>query len=333
MKNKKEIYNIFLVCILFFGVPANPACQQTPIFSQNVMTGFMSNPAMTGYEGITSLHLMAHEQWIGFAGEESPKTHIIGFQTRILKKEWIPSYKSLLYNNNESNQLGKTGMGGYIFLDKNGHHNLTGLQYAYSYHVNLQKGFQLSLGLAATFLQLTIDEQKLNARNPVDKVLMNNRRGIYIFDPDFGIFLDHPKFYTGLSIQKLSESWIKHQNQSTNSYKMLREYQLTGGYLHSLKNNITLEPSVLLKTNEQWNMLLEASVKIFHEKGFWAGVTYRTRNAFVCFGGLKINKLFIGYAFDYGFNSLQTYTFGTHELSMTLKLGDPSRKFKHWSNF
>ena len=38
--------------------------------------------------------------------------------------------------------------------------------------------------------------------------------------------------------------------------------------------------------------------------------------------GMRTNSLYIGYAFDYSFSTIQRFNFGTHELSVSYKFGD-----------
>jgi hypothetical protein len=66
---------------------------------------------------------------------------------------------------------------------------------------------------------------------------------------------------------------------------------------------------------------------IFHDV-FWAGVAYRTSKAVIATIGVRQKNIFIGYAFDFTLQEIQRVTYGTHEISVAMKFGDSSRKYR-----
>jgi len=296
------------------------------------MNSFLINPAIAGAEGYTNFSLLAHEQWMGFGENIAPKTHAVSFQTRFMKNSWISSNRNVKTQYERKKRTGNVGMGGYVFHDKSGHYSKTGLQYAYSYHIYMKQGTQLSLGAAGTLFQVGIDKDELRPEIADDYVL-ENIRSQYIFDADIGIYYSSPDFYAGLSVMQLAESWVKYFNKASYSHHNKRHYQLMAGYYFYYYDKIIFEPSLLYKTTETWQMQLDMSMKIFHRKGYWAGVTYRTGDAFIVVGGVRVRSFFIGYAFDYDFGFLNTASYGTHEISIAIKLGDNTRRYKYWDRY
>ena len=150
----KRIIIGFLSC--FCSVSA--MTQQLPLYSQYMMNGFLLNPAVAGSDGFTTLNLTAREQWLGF--ENAPKTHSFSFQTRVLKKSYIIKSLSARKKIYRPSTKGRVGLGGYIFNDKNGLVQRTGLQLTYAYHIWLDQT-QLSFGLSGSFFQFKLDDAEL----------------------------------------------------------------------------------------------------------------------------------------------------------------------------
>jgi hypothetical protein len=54
----------------------------------------------------------------------------------------------------------------------------------------------------------------------------------------------------------------------------------------------------------------------------------RTDGSLISLVGMRIDGLFIGYAFDYTFSSIQRFNLGTHELSISYKFGNDARRYR-----
>ena len=61
---------------------------------------------------------------------------------------------------------------------------------------------------------------------------------------------------------------------------------------------------------------------------FWLGLGYRTGSTFIGSLGINVNRFYAGYAYDYSSRGLLNNSFGSHELMMTLILGDNVRRYK-----
>ena len=68
--------------------------------------------------------------------------------------------------------MGKVGLGGYIFSDKNGIVLRTGFQTTYSYHMWLADYTQLSLGLALEGYHFIVKSDESSFEDPNDPWLM-----------------------------------------------------------------------------------------------------------------------------------------------------------------
>jgi hypothetical protein len=47
--------------------------------------------------------------------------------------------------------------------------------------------------------------------------------------------------------------------------------------------------------------------------------------------GVKIDGLYFGYSFDWAFSEIGHFNYGSHEITLSYKLGDNARRYK-WVN-
>lgn len=287
----------------------------------------MINPSVAGSDGYTSFSLAAREQWVGYYG--APRTFSLSGQTRLLKR-------NLSIRQRRTNQRvirpqtdGRIGLGGYIFSDKNGLIQRTGFQFSYSYSVWLEGSTQLSFGLSATGYHYKIDEKEINFEDPSEPWLNNNlRRGMFVPDAGFGIYLLNARYSVGFSADQLFEAFGKISNDAYRNIRMLRQYYFSADYSFPLNTYVDLQPSLLLKMSEQIKPQADIGLTYVMNGSFWAGIAYRTGGAIIGNVGAKYENLFFGYAFDFTFQEIQRVTYGTHELTIAIKFGDTQRKYR-----
>ncbi|KPK79877.1 MAG: hypothetical protein AMS27_17590 [Bacteroides sp. SM23_62_1] len=293
-----------------------------------MMNKFILNPAVAGSDAYTSINLTAREQWIGF--RNSPKTHALSAQTRILGNSYILKRLSIRKKHKANSSIGRVGVGGYVFNDRSGMVSRTGVQLTYAYHILLDNN-QLSFGLSGTAYQVKIDKEDITVWDENDLLINNLDNILFIPDANIGVYYSTPQLYIGLSASQLFQASVKFGNRQFESYRLLRHYYLMGGYTVEINDYFSLEPNLLIKTSEIWNFQAEIGAKIYYLKDYWGGLTYRTDRTFTILGGVKIDKFFVGYAFDYDFASISKYSFGTHEFMLAVRFGEKARRYR-WLN-
>ncbi len=155
---------------------------------------------------------------------------------------------------------------------------------------------------------------------------------MFIPDGSVGVYYTYQPFYVGLSTKNLFQAAIKFGgDNSFSDYQQVRHYYLMTGYRYDMKNDFEIEPSILLKTTEAFNLQADVSVKGFYKRDYWLGFSYRTGNAFITMVGVKVDRLYFGYAFDYSLNDIQRISYGSHEIMIGLKFGDSNRRYR-WLN-
>ena len=318
---------IYITVVLSF-LSVSLKAQQMPIYSQYTMNQFLINPAFAGSEGFTSFNLTARQQWLGF--ENAPMTQAISGQTRILKTSYIAKSRSIRNRVRKRRPSGRVGIGGYIFNDQSGAVNRTGGQFTYAYHLFVGQG-QLSFGLALTAYQFRLNDEELTTVE-YDPLIEEKKNSLFVPDGSFGIYYSYQPFYVGVSATQLFQSAIKFgADNSYSNYQMVRHYYFVSGYRHDFGNDFEVEPSILFKTTEAFNLQADINVKGYYKRDYWLGFSYRTGNAFVTMVGVRVDKLYFGYAFDYSLSDIQRISYGSHEIMMGLKFGDNTRRYR-WLN-
>jgi len=316
---------MILVLLVLLCLPATG--QQLPTFSQYVLNGFILNPAMAGFDGYTSVSTTARQQWVGFG--DAPQTVAASWQTRVLQR----SYRIVENPVRDRNMLlpstkGRVGLGAYIINDVNGNMARTGVQFTYAYHIIINHN-QLSFGLAGKVFQYRLDADALSFGRGDESQLLNSfKETAYTPDVDFGIYWTNTVYFIGLSANNLFQPAVRIGSDNSRENKILRHYWLMGGYKINTLSDFSFEPTVLVKTTEKWIPQADIGAKVYYVDDYWAGLAYRTDGSLLVQMGMRTSGLFIGYAFDYSFSSIQRFSYGSHEISISYKFGDNARRYR-----
>ncbi len=297
--------------------------QQVPIYSQYVLNEFLINPSVAGIDGMTTINFSGRKQWFGL--KYTPETYSASISTRILK-----SSVDVSDNKIHKGSRGRVGLGAAFISDKNGAICRTSFQFTYAYHIFIHN-YQLSFGLKGIATQLKIDEDRINFREPDPE--MENLIGKSAFIPDAGAGISISSRYSqiGLSVTQLLEAAIKFGDfeLETENLKQMRQYTLYGYYRIPVQHTEwDIEPSMILRGNEQLRFSADLTTRFIYRKEYWAGLSYRTSRELVLLLGLKMNRFFVGYSFDYGFTQLSYKSYGSHEVVLAYKYGDSLRRYK-----
>ncbi len=326
-----------LVVFFLMVLPAVVKAQQIPLYSQYMMNKYLLNPAYAGSRGYTSYNLTARQQWLGFGNAKTPSTQAVCAQTRVLETG-ILSRLPFIGSRRPRRPSGRVGLGGYIFNDRNGAINRTGIQGTYAYHISVGDLQQLSFGVSGTVYQFKIDDDNLVL--PDDELgipdpLINGRKNtMFVPDATAGIYYMYRDFYIGASGMNLFQSVLKFgSDRSYSNYQLKRHYYFMTGYRYEMDENFALEPSLLLKSTERMNLQADINVKAYYQDEYWMGFSYRTGSALISMVGVKIGNLYFGYAYDYSLREIQNLTYGSHEIMLGIRFGDGRRRQRWMRRF
>jgi len=94
-----------------------------------------------------------------------------------------------------------------------------------------------------------------------------------------------------------------------------------------------IEPSVMLKSSDMVfkSFQVDLTGRVYYKEDYWLGLSYRTGDAVIMMAGVKVDRFYLGYAFDFTLSEIRSYTYGTHELTLLARFGDNPRRYR-WIN-
>lgn len=308
------------------------SAQQFPLYSQYTMNGFLLNPSYAGSDYYTTFGLTVREQWLSLPN--APSTYAAAFQTRILNDSYITKSTAVRKKIDRPTKGGRVGVGGYLFSDHNGIMHRTGLQLAYAYHLPIGIDQQLSFGLSLSAYQYFVDIAGAVMPDDVQDDLLNNYdQVVYIPDANFGVSYMTRNYYAGFAMTNLFRGALMIGNGGENGRSELGHYFLTGGIRLYPGVDWIIEPSIMLKSSDMVfkSFQVDLTGRVYYKDDYWLGLSYRTGDAIVMLAGLKVDRFYIGYAFDFTMSEIRSYTYGTHELTVLARFGDNPRRYR-WIN-
>ena len=281
---------IFLIINLASGTIYS---QQDNSFSQYMFGHQILNPAYSGSRNITNITSLSRSQWTGFDG--APLSQSISFNSPIGKRN--------------------LGIGVSAQADAIGPLTNTETSLDFSYHLKFSNDQNwLSLGLKFGAQNFLLDTQLLRFFDRDDPSFNSNTK--FIPNIGFGLYYYTPKLYLGFSIPRMIEdelSFVK------------RHLYFIGGGLISLKDNVQLKPSLLLKKTIGTVLAYDISLLMLLNNSYWFGPQFKSKAAFgpqdqildgsISFlTGINLNEnISIGYAYGNAIN-LGTNNSSSHEL-------------------
>ncbi|QKG78918.1 PorP/SprF family type IX secretion system membrane protein [Tenuifilum thalassicum] len=320
-----------ILVIVLLGLASGIRAQQQPLYSQYMLDPFLVNPAVAGAEGVTAVNLTARQQWIGYS--EAPATYALSAQTRILKTSFRNRSRLIKTRVRRRRPSGRVGLGAFVFNDNNGRIHRTGFQATYAYHIYM-RDYQISFGASLTSFQFKASVTSVDGYDQTNDPLLSGKTSKFAPDANFGVLLSSQKYYVGFSATSLFQSFIQFGGTNTEvAYRLLRQYYLVGGYRYQpYRSDFAIEPSVLFTTNERFQFGADLNIKGYYKNDYWAGISIRSTGAVVTMIGIKYQQFYFGYAFDYSFSDVSTFSkAGSHELMLGMKLGDTQRRYR-WLN-
>ena len=303
---------IFLLLLL-----GDNFAQQTPLYSQYFINGFIVNPALAGSDGTTKFEVSARDYMISI--RESPKTVTASGNGRLLHRK--PGVK----DGKLTARSGRVGMGGLVFNDRNGLVNRIGMQYTYAYHVDFLHS-QLSLGLSAAVSQTRIDASKLDFNEPEPLLKEGFGNLAYVPDAALGVFYKKEEYYAGITVSNLFQRSL-HFGELDYNYVMYRHYFLLAGTSFDVGQYSYFAPAILLKATSNQMYQGEFSARFSYKDDIWLAATYRTPQIAAVMAGIRARNLFFGYTYEFNFSAIRSYSFGAHEFSVIYRIGDTARRY------
>ncbi|MBN2482356.1 MAG: PorP/SprF family type IX secretion system membrane protein [Bacteroidales bacterium] len=323
----------YCILPLFLLLPIASGAQQLPRFSQYYINEFLINPSLAGFDGRTVINLAARKQWVGFSSN-TPGSYMLSMQGRILKSSYSLRAGVSGDNRYRSGNTGRVGLGGIVYHDQNGAIQRTGAQFSYAYHIFIYNS-QLSFGLTGNVFQYRIDEDYAQLKYPeIDPLYGLIGKSTIVPDAGIGINYLTGEWHIGVAVAQIFQTRLKIGNaeeyKSSEDIKLKRHYFILADYRFSIpqNNRWEIEPSTVIMFNEMLKVQSDLTVKAYYNRQYWFGLSGRTTGEFIVMLGLKFHNYYFGYSYDYGFNGISSYTYGSHEISLSVKFGDTARRYQ-----
>ena len=283
-------------------ISTSTTAQQMAHFSQYLLNDFFLNPAVAGTKEYSPVRLTYRAQWAGFEG--APRTASLSFH---------------------SNYLNNMGLGGIVVNDGTGPLTQTGLELAYSYHIEITDGTKLALGLSAKATQYALDESQITLEDEGDFSFTGITNQTLVPDAGFGAYLFSEKYFAGLSVPQLFEAKMRYDTDDQKLNKEVRHYYLTGGYNVAINDDFTVQPSLLVKTVFTAPSTFDLNAKVIYKDMLSLGASYRYKDAVVVVVGLEKENFVLGYAYDVTLSNVRRYSGGSHEIVLGYNIADSKK--------
>ena len=282
----------YIISSVLLIVAATVTGQQLHTSSLYDLQGVVNNAAMAGIHQNDFIGFTYRSQWSGIAG--SPKTASV-FGTFDLPKPGM-------------------GIGANIYSDKTGPTSHTGVQINLAKYFIMKNNARLSLGLETRFQQYAIDKAQLLASLGSDPVL-GSADSKFKYDAGFGVAYATEKFEVGASVSQLVQSKLDFYTgnlKRSEEAKLYRHYYFHGAYHWDVDGVTTITPNFLTIYLPNAPTEFQVGARVEHNKIFWWGLGYRSRQSYMISAGFNIDKKFtIGYAYDDYVNPISTFDGGS----------------------
>lgn len=221
-------------------------------------------------------------------------------------------------------------MGLQVFNETFAIKNNFGASLSYTYRVHLNPYTWMAFSASGGFSNYAINWTNVTLEEPDPTVFGGNEASTGP-QAGFGWSIYNDRFFAGISVPEFFYHDFD-QLDGTNFDPEKIDYLLTGGYMFDLSPTLMLQPSFLLKVNQETGIWSDLSGTVVYDKKIWAGVTYRTLDELVFLTGWQLMpQLRMAYSYDYSMGEIGNFNQGSHEISIQYDFGyqinTPSPKF------
>jgi type IX secretion system PorP/SprF family membrane protein len=296
---------ILSISMLVFGLTSIQA-QQLPLYASYFFTPQITNPALSGADGFSSLTTMHRQQWQGMEG--APETSALVFNGALNKE--------------------RIGYSVYAFNDVTDIVSRSGIYGNYAYHAQLSENSILSFGLGLGYLNNSFDMASVRVKNEGDPFLFpTNQNGT--LDMNLGLNLQVSDFRIGISIPQLFNPTINYSNNYTGpvAYHLIRHYVASTQYdVQIQKDRMVLSPMVTVRAASFVAPQLDAGLMLNMKEYGYLGAMYRSNYAATLNAGVHLTPMLsVGYSHEFSTNAFASSLGMSNEFMLSYRFGDNKR--------
>jgi len=211
----------------------------------------------------------------------------------------------------------KLGLGGNIMVEEGGLFKSTAANIAASYKINIATDHLVTVGLSGGLIKRNLDMNKLQGADMTDPTLQNNYSDKVLYKFGAGLKYNWKKLEVSLAVPSIKQD----DNQLFNYFLGYASYQL-----QTTDEQWRIRPSVLYKGIGTSPDQLDVNVNVEWRKLLWLQAGYRSNNNFIIGGGVTIENLNLGYAYETPTGKVKGLSKGAHEIVLTYLIKGKSKK-------
>ena len=301
----KEVKKI--VIIFTFLIPSVVYGQQFPFMEGYSINPYILSSAYAGIHNGKSLFLDYRSDLSGIDG--SPRTYELSYSTRFREK---------------------VGLGGKFIYDKTDIFKHTLILGTYTYEIKIADGHKLNFGLSAGFYRNTIDLGKyFNDPNYVQDLVLiyGQAKSNILFATDISALYRYKHIEGGILFSNVIFGIARYKNTDL-TYKPFSNYLLHASYNFNANDSWSVSPTIILRGGQNIPVQLEISPTVTWKNRFWGTTFYRSSGTFgIGAGGEIYDGIILNYSYNY-ITNISLYSFGSHQLSMGIRLFNFKKKEK-----
>jgi type IX secretion system PorP/SprF family membrane protein len=284
----------FLLCLGYLSA------QNEAVLTQYTVQPFLLNPALSGFDDLHQIRLNYRSSWTGFP--DAPNTY------------------ALNYNGPVSNNF---GLGGQLLAENVASTFRYDLKLAYAFHTDLEE-FRLAGGFSTSFSNFRLRNRAIGGFgfDANDPEVVEALDGKNSFEAALGFHARYKnQTFVGLTFPSLISARLDQidsdngEDQGGADNFIIR----VGQDIRLKERNFQVTPSVVISRVFGAPFRVDVNaVASFLDEQFTAGLGYRAGagNDVGVLLGMRFDRLRVYYSYDLNFGSFQTYSGGSHEITL-----------------
>lgn len=209
----------------------------------------------------------------------------------------------------------------------------TNFSVLYSYLAPITREFSLKFGIQATYLQKSLDKNKLSFGDMIDPrrgfiwntqeaVPSQNKRNA---DFSAGLLGYSKRYFFGFAAHHINQP----NEGLLGDSKLPAKFTVHGGAVIPLEKGDAsyLSPNILFQAQQKFTQL---NLGLYYKKdAFVAGLWYRSGDAVIALVGLQNDNFKFGYSYDVTVSKLSGNTAGSHEISLQVQFECKTKRKKY----
>ena len=271
--------------------------QQTPQGSLYNFNRFSLNPAYAGMNGCTEFYFSHLNQWVKVNG--APTTSFFSVNTAF-KNVW--------------------GAGGSLLVDKLGMLQQVAASGSLSYRIPLSAPHNLRIGVTAGYYQFRVNPEDAVVLDGADVIVNGGAQSASSVNTEVGLVYQFKGLEVSAASKQILQSFSNFGYSGLDGYGLRRHLIGYLGYNQPINSQWALKPSLLFKGVSNVGQL-DINADVNYNNFIQFGLGFRTKVGLIGRVGLNIRDLFfLGYAYEAPMRNIASYSSGSHEVIIGLKL-------------